>query len=264
MFADGTATAWREGLTLTREQKEAAVAVIFYRGTECSSDGRERLLGVGLAHQKDGLAWCTDDANAYRMNITTIQCPASGEAGSLTFEGDLDGSDNLSQIGAYLAAHGSEDDTADAQKYPAFHYAKDYAAQADSRVAGTPFADGWYLPALAELFQIWKNREGVEAQAHCAEEMCLVNQLVGHRPSTLPSTLAHATSFSTMGAGTSSTRTSTTSRCVRCGILPSAPTSAAAPPPPHRPHSHSRANKPRGMCYTENNGESLSHAGEIK
>ena len=168
VFADGTATAWREGLTLTREQKEAAVAVIFYRGTECSNDGRERLLGVGLVHEKDGRAWCTEDANAYGMNIDTIQCDANGGAGNLTFEGDLDGSDNLSQIGAYLAAHGNEDDTADAQMYPAFHYAKDYAAQADSRVAGSPFADGWYLPALAELFQIWKNREGVDT----ASDLC--------------------------------------------------------------------------------------------
>ena len=41
-------------------------------------------------------------------------------------------------------------------------------AQADSRVAGTPFADGWYLPAVAELFQIWKNREGVDA----ASDLC--------------------------------------------------------------------------------------------
>ena len=169
VFADGTATAWREGLTLTREQKEAAVAVIFYRGTECSNDGRERLLGVGLAHERNGLAWCRrSEANAYRMNIATIQCPARGDERSLTFGGDLDGSDNLSQIGAYLARHGGKDDTADAQKYPAFHYAKDYAAQAGSRVAGSPFADGWYLPTVAELFQIWKNREGVNA----ASDLC--------------------------------------------------------------------------------------------
>ena len=33
VFADGTATAWREGLTLTDAQKKAAVAVIFYVGT---------------------------------------------------------------------------------------------------------------------------------------------------------------------------------------------------------------------------------------
>ena len=168
VFADGTATAWREGLTLTDAQKKAAVAVIFYRGTECSNDGRERLLGVGLAHEKEGLAWYRSDANACGMNIDTIQCPASGEAGRLTFGGDLDGSDNLSQIGAYLAAHGSEDDTADAQKYSAFYFAKNYAAQADSRVAGSPFADGWYLPTVAELFQIWKNREGVDA----ASDLC--------------------------------------------------------------------------------------------
>ncbi len=163
VFADGTATAWREGFTLTEEQKKAAVAVIFYAGTECSNDSEYRVLGVGLAQNQSGLAWCESGANAYEVNITTIQCKASGSAGAFTFTGDLDGSDNLSQIGVCLAAHGWVDDTADAEKYPAFHYAKNYAGQADSRVAGTPFAEGWYLPTVAELFQIWKNREGVDA-----------------------------------------------------------------------------------------------------
>ncbi|MBQ8013994.1 MAG: hypothetical protein IJ257_06335, partial [Treponema sp.] len=45
VFVDGTTTAWREGLTLTEEQKMAAVAVIFYVGTECSNDSASRTLG---------------------------------------------------------------------------------------------------------------------------------------------------------------------------------------------------------------------------
>ena len=48
VFADGTAMAWREGLSFTDEQKAAAIAVIFYVGSECSNAGRERMLGVGF------------------------------------------------------------------------------------------------------------------------------------------------------------------------------------------------------------------------
>ena len=49
VFADGTAMAWREGLSFTDEQKAAAIAVIFYVGAECSNDGRKRMLGVGFS-----------------------------------------------------------------------------------------------------------------------------------------------------------------------------------------------------------------------
>ena len=168
VFVDGTATAWREGLTLTDAQKKAAVAVIFYAGTECSNSGERRVLGVGLAQNQSGLAWCVSDAEAYNVNITTIQCEASGSAGALTFEGDKDGSDNLEQIGAFLRKNGISDDTADEENYPAFYYAKNYAEAEGSNVRGTSYADGWYLPSIAELFQVWKSREIVNA----AIEMC--------------------------------------------------------------------------------------------
>ena len=65
VFADGTATAWREGLTLTDAQKKAAVAVIFYAGTECSNGGERRVLGVGLRNATDSdnpLQWAKSNA----------------------------------------------------------------------------------------------------------------------------------------------------------------------------------------------------------
>ena len=163
VFSDGSATPYTSGLTLTEEQKNAAIAVIFSVGTECSNDSTSRTLGVGLVYNQSGLAWCTSSANANSKNITTIQCPADGAAGNLTFTGDKDGSDNLAQIGTFLASNGSTDDTATADNYPAFYFAKDYASQAGSHVTGTAYADGWYLPTIAELFQIWKSRETVDA-----------------------------------------------------------------------------------------------------
>ena len=166
VFADGTATAWHEGLTLTDAQKKAAVAVIFYAGTGCSNGGERRVLGVGLRNATDEgntLAWCTSSANAYSMSITTIQCDSDGGAGEHIFTGDLDGSDNLEQIGAFLRKNGIPDDTADEENYPAFYFAKNYAEVEGSNVRGTVFESGWYLPSIAELFQIWKERERVNA-----------------------------------------------------------------------------------------------------
>ena len=140
VFNDGSATPYSEDLTLTDDEKNAAIAVIFYVGTDCSNDSTSRTLGVGLAQNQSGLAWCLSSAGAYNVNITTIQ------------ESDKDGSDNLSQIGEFLDGN---DDTDTADKYPAFYFAKNYASQTGSNVSGTDYADGWYLPAKAELQKIY-------------------------------------------------------------------------------------------------------------
>ena len=138
VFSDGSATPYTPDLTLNEEQKAAAIAVIFYVGTDCSNDSTSRTLGVGLAQNHGGLAWCLDSANAVEVNITTIQ------------ESDKDGSDNLSQIGEFL---NDNNDTGTADKYPAFYFAENYSGTATN--LGETYADGWYLPAKAELQKIY-------------------------------------------------------------------------------------------------------------
>ena len=148
VFNDGSATPYTAELTLSDEQKAAAIAVIF------KVDGG-KTLGVGLKHNGSGLAWCTSDAKAYNTNIKTIQCPASGAAGNFTFTGDTDGSDNLEQIASFLITAGLADDTTgkDADKrYPAFYFAKNYKNTATNLEAA--YGNGWYLPTVAELFDI--------------------------------------------------------------------------------------------------------------
>nr|WP_318714695.1 DUF1566 domain-containing protein [uncultured Treponema sp.] len=151
VFNDGSATPYTAKLTLSDEQKAAAIAVIF------KVDGG-KTLGVGLKHNRSGLAWCTSDAKAYNKNIETIKCPASGAAGNLTFTDDTDGSDNLEQIASFLK---TENDTAEASKYPAFYFAKNYKNTATN--LGAAYENGWYLPTVAELFDIWKVKATVDA-----------------------------------------------------------------------------------------------------
>ena len=141
VFSDGSATPYTADLTLTEEQKSKAVAVIYYAGTDCSNDSTSRTLGVGLAQNQSGLAWCLNSAKACFVNITTIQ------------ESDKDGSDNLEQIEAFDGV----DDTLTKANYPAFYFAKNYASQTGSNVSGTDYEDGWYLPAKAELDKIYVN-----------------------------------------------------------------------------------------------------------
>ncbi|MBR1536310.1 MAG: BspA family leucine-rich repeat surface protein, partial [Treponema sp.] len=158
VFTDGSATPYSADLTLTDAQKAAAIALIFYKGTGLNSGDdttTSRTLGVGLKHNRSELEWCLESADAYDTNITTIQCPASGDAGALTFTGDRNGSDNLEQIEAFDGV----DDTATEANYPAFYFGKNYKDTA-TNIAGTDYESGWYLPSFAELFQIYANGKG--------------------------------------------------------------------------------------------------------
>ena len=163
VFNDGSAMPYTAFTALTDAEKDtkktSAIALIFYKGTGLNSDDAadnttSRTLGVGLKHNKSGLAWCTNSANARNKYITTIQCPASGNAGALTFTGDKNGSDNLEQIEAFDGV----DDTSTVTNYPAFYFAKNYSTHATN--LGENYASGWYLPSIAELFQIYANGKG--------------------------------------------------------------------------------------------------------
>ncbi len=171
VFKDGTAIAYTANLYVTEEFQSMfqtnAVAMIFYKGTECSNDGSTRTLGVGLKRSPSRMQWCrwssnTDFANGYSPNITTIQCTPSGSPGAYTFSVDKDGSDNLSQIAAFLAGN---NDTGTAANYPAFYWAKNYGSTNGCTGA---YASGWYLPSIAELYQIYNQITSIDA----ADALC--------------------------------------------------------------------------------------------
>ena len=200
VFSDGSATPYASELTLTDDQKAKAIAVIFYVGTEVNDDKyvsvfgsgwwvpdntTVRTLGVGLSQSQSFLEWCTTSANAYDTNIKTIICTPSStdEPDTITFSSHYkNGSTNFSKIGSYLffpidpeSGTGSTgvinvkaDDTADEAKYPAFHFAKNYANQEGSHVSGTSYAEGWYIPSIAELFELYK----VKATVNQAVTLC--------------------------------------------------------------------------------------------
>jgi len=149
------------------EQKAAAIAIIFYVGAECSNDGRERMLGVGLVRSNDYVSWCDSDAWAYCEYIKPIECSINGYIGKYTFEGDTDGSDNLEQIGACLSTRAQNltddevaywypagrpfDDTENESLYPAFYFAKNYAKQSKSHVYGTRYEKGFHSAYMLVL-----------------------------------------------------------------------------------------------------------------
>lgn len=151
VFTDGSAMPYSEfaalDATTQNVKKDAAIALIF---------DTANMLGVGLKHGS-GLLWCSSSAKGL-ARISVIECPFSGSLGAYTFAGDTDGSDNLEQIATSL---GSNDDTDDEAKYPAFYFAKNYKDTA-ANLADTDYETGWYLPSIAELYQIYKKGKGAD------------------------------------------------------------------------------------------------------
>ena len=166
VFTDGSAIAYQSGLSLSDEQKAAAVAVIFYTGTECSNDSRQRILGLGLKNSDSDstptYAWAKNDSTGYSTKFTNIaiskstQKPTDGTVYyqyiSNYFTGDFEGSDNLSYI-CLQDPTGTADAEVVAENYPAFNYVNNYAVKAG--LTGI-YATGWYMPSLVESHHIYK------------------------------------------------------------------------------------------------------------
>ena len=156
VFSDRSATPYSANLTLTDDQKNAAVAVIY------KVDG-SRSYGVGLvqASQKE---WCLNSAKGYNK-IDAIVCTPSGDSGNYTFDSNADtnGSDNLTKIGEATLSPARTDDTGTEGNYPAFYFAKNYKDQTNSHVNGTRFETGWYLPTVSELNDIRVARNTVNS-----------------------------------------------------------------------------------------------------
>ncbi len=127
VFSDGSAEACTA--TLTDEQKNAAVAVIFDAANK---------KGVGL-NVGMGKCWCDDGTIAYPVRTYAT----SFEDGKTNTE-QIAGTDEIAGLSDYSEA-----------KYPAFAYCRSYS------VPG--FTSGWYLPALNELLSLRTNGTAVDA-----------------------------------------------------------------------------------------------------
>lgn len=167
VFNDGSATAYSSGLSLSGTETQAAIAVIYYIGTDCSNDGTtQRMLGVGL-HQGQNLIWCTAGTSDNNMLANpAMSCWLWGGPGTWSPQSNADrnGSDNLAQHGEYLAAQGRNDTTSDSTQYPAFYFAINYK-NVSSNIIGTEYEKGWYYPSMYELARIYWSADLSEVNA---------------------------------------------------------------------------------------------------
>ncbi len=149
IFSDGSLLPYVEGLSLNNEQRTSAIAVIFLRSNAWGA------VGVGLKQNRTGLPWCSANAAAYNKELNAL---------SNRWTSNLVGNDFPITMGNLL---GNSNDTSDTQKYPLFHWAKNYKNQEGSRVKNTVFEDGWYLPQDNELNKIIHNSTISKALSAC-------------------------------------------------------------------------------------------------
>ena len=103
-------------------------------------------IAVGL--QKGIAMWARSGTTGHSTNFTGIQ--------GTTTSGDMDGADNW----AYICNKDPQATVYPATNYPAFNYANNYGITAG--LVDTDYADGWYLPSIAELDAVYDNKSTIQ------------------------------------------------------------------------------------------------------
>ena len=135
----------KDGTILSKDEtpESGTVAAVIVR----AATNDKPALGVGIVHNRSGLAWCTSSAAGYSKNITALQ-------GGITSD-YMDGSDGWEKLKA--ACSDAENNP---ENYPAWNYSLTYAKT--NGLTGD-LATGWYLPTVAELYTIYQNQTAVDA-----------------------------------------------------------------------------------------------------
>ena len=131
-------------------------------GIVCRAGNSPRMIAL---HSSDSnLWWAKDGSTGYNTKFEGIICTpsktGSGTALTATFTGDTDGSDNwLSCIKSKDAAGTA--DAVVAENYPAFNWVNEYNTKYAAKLNNKKF--DWYMPSLAELCEVYKNRTEINA-----------------------------------------------------------------------------------------------------
>ena len=155
ILTDGTKVSVTEVSTYTIDELNKPIGVI-----ASAPYGGGVGKAIGLQKSASSLMWAPEDTTGYNTKFTNIVCEPSqfgtGAALTATFTGDTDGSDNWAEICA-VDPEGTQDA---AINYPIFNFANTYGTTAG--LTGTGYESGWYVPSIAELCEVYKNKEVIQ------------------------------------------------------------------------------------------------------
>jgi len=113
---------------------------------------------IALKKHYERLRWAEESTTGYSKKLEGIICNPSqtgdGVASTATFTGDIDGSDNWEYIKS-IDIEGTAEAVV-SENYPAFNWVAQYNTAYKTALVGKTFA--WYMPTLAELCEVYKNR----------------------------------------------------------------------------------------------------------
>ncbi len=151
----GTIIPYANVNTMSDDQKAAAVGVLYALDENGTPRGWLGLYNSAGGTNSGNYKWAPTGTTGYNTKFEDIICTPSAEgpgaASTATFTGDTDGSNNW----AYICSQDSSGTTDAATNYPAFNYVNNYASTFN--LTGD-YATGWYMPSLAELCYIYRNK----------------------------------------------------------------------------------------------------------
>ena len=142
---------------------------------------------IALHTSNSDLRWAKDNSTGDHTKFEGIICrpsiAGSGAAGTATFTGDTDGSDNWEYITSIDPAGAADAAT----NYPAFNWVNEYNTTYASKLGGKTF--DWYMPNLVELCEVYNTLEvpecaGTHTLEQCRPWRCWSGYLHVHRPTT--------------------------------------------------------------------------------
>ena len=155
VFTDGSAVPYSSGLVLDTNHQNAAIAVIFYvgNGLNNSGDTSTRILGFGLKVSSTASAWASGIALYHYSE--TFDVNYDENSGCNTIFADVSYKNGTNLFNELKVDYSTKYPDAtldfdDASKYSHFYFAINYKEN-DTKLAGTDFEDGWYLPTICEL-----------------------------------------------------------------------------------------------------------------
>ena len=145
-------------------------------------DGNNRPVGVVVSTLYGGTSgsimgihktrakWSIDNTTGMNSMFEELAVTYIGEKTlGYTFEGDLIGADNWD----YICSVDSEAIAKAETDYPIFYFAMTYGSTAG--LVGTDYENGWYIPSIVELYEIYKNIGIIQKSLTAAEGFVLAS-----------------------------------------------------------------------------------------
>ncbi len=157
LMKNGDVIAYEESLDLG-SKKNDAIGIVFYNGTEVSSNGTSRIVALGIKYTEIGLKRPTNMENE---SWHPTEAPYSGLV--VTCSGTAVTGNNANAKNGknnYTTARQSATGASKVQSAGAFYECYNYKNY-DSNLAGTSYENDWYLPSVTELLKIKENNSYV-------------------------------------------------------------------------------------------------------